>query len=31
VAAAPAWGRRPPSAGGGPTKYDQLAFRMLFA
>jgi hypothetical protein len=27
LAAASAWGRRPPSAGGGPTKYHQLAFR----
>ena len=25
LAAAPARGRRPPSAGGGPTKYHQLA------
>jgi hypothetical protein len=27
LAAASAWGRRPPSAGGGPTKYHQLTFR----
>jgi hypothetical protein len=27
LAAASAWGRRPPKAGGGPTKYHQLAFR----
>jgi hypothetical protein len=27
LAAAPAWGRRPPSAGGGPTKYHRPAFR----
>jgi len=27
LAAASAWGRRPPSAGGGPTKYHRLAFR----
>jgi hypothetical protein len=27
LAAAQAWGRRPPSAGGGPTKYHRLAFR----
>jgi hypothetical protein len=27
LAAAPAQGRRPPKAGGGPTKYHQLAFR----
>jgi hypothetical protein len=27
LAAAPAWGRRPPKAGGGPTKYHRLAFR----
>jgi hypothetical protein len=31
LAAASAWGRRPPKAGGGPTKYHQLAFSMLFA
>jgi hypothetical protein len=28
LAAAPAWGRRPPKAGGGPTKYHQLAYRI---
>jgi len=27
LAAASAWGRRPPKAGGGPTKYHRLAFR----
>ena len=27
LAAASAWGRRPPKAGGGPTKYHQLALR----
>jgi len=27
LAAASAWGRRPPKAGGGPTKYHQLAFK----
>jgi hypothetical protein len=27
LAAASAWGRRPPSAGGGPTKYHRLAFK----
>jgi hypothetical protein len=26
LAAAQAWGRRPPKAGGGPTKYYRLAF-----
>jgi hypothetical protein len=27
LAAASAWGRRPPKAGGGPTKYYRLALR----
>jgi hypothetical protein len=27
LAAASTWGRRPPLAGGGPTKYRRLAFR----